>query len=303
MNNKYPKKGYGFIYKYTSPSGKSYIGQTIYSLAERAGHNGKKYMGCPLFYNAIKKYGFENFEVEILAEAKEELLDDLEVKYIQIFDTYNNGYNKTLGGKNTFSPRERRKIYQYSAETGELIKEWEDYVEVEQAFNTTLQTLEGCLNNLTYTQYGYCWSYLKMDKFPINERIVNPKSKEVRQYDMQDNLIATYKSIADAARAIGHEEGRSNIKKCCRHDIKMAYGFRWECSEIISEKKFNNTAKQILKIDPNSNKVIEVFPSISSAAKSLGKETALIRRVLDKDKNTAYGFKWKTAQGSTTKDS
>ena len=39
MNNTEPKKGYGYIYKYTSPSGKSYIGQTIHSLQERAGKN------------------------------------------------------------------------------------------------------------------------------------------------------------------------------------------------------------------------------------------------------------------------
>ena len=30
-----PKEGYGFIYKYTSPSGKSYIRQTITSLKDR----------------------------------------------------------------------------------------------------------------------------------------------------------------------------------------------------------------------------------------------------------------------------
>lgn len=33
---KKPHKGMGFVYKYTSPSGKNYIGQTISSLADRA---------------------------------------------------------------------------------------------------------------------------------------------------------------------------------------------------------------------------------------------------------------------------
>lgn len=33
---KKPHKGMGFVYKYTSPSGKNYIGQTINSLADRA---------------------------------------------------------------------------------------------------------------------------------------------------------------------------------------------------------------------------------------------------------------------------
>ena len=43
----------GIIYKYTSPSNKSYIGQTIRSLSERAQKNGNGYVGCPIFFRAI----------------------------------------------------------------------------------------------------------------------------------------------------------------------------------------------------------------------------------------------------------
>ena len=46
---KWPKDGYGFIYKYTSPSGKSYIGQTVRSLKERAKCDGVGYNCCPIF--------------------------------------------------------------------------------------------------------------------------------------------------------------------------------------------------------------------------------------------------------------
>ena len=45
-----PRKGYGFIYMYTSPSGKKYIGQTIKSLKERAKtKSGVGYKDCTLF--------------------------------------------------------------------------------------------------------------------------------------------------------------------------------------------------------------------------------------------------------------
>ena len=47
------------VYKYTAPNGKLYIGQTCNSLRRRAGNHGECYVECPLFYNAIKKYGFE----------------------------------------------------------------------------------------------------------------------------------------------------------------------------------------------------------------------------------------------------
>ena len=42
-----PRNGYGFVYKYTSPSGKIYIGKTKTTLKERAKNNAKGYKGCP----------------------------------------------------------------------------------------------------------------------------------------------------------------------------------------------------------------------------------------------------------------
>lgn len=51
------------------------------------------------FYQAIRKYGIDNFEVIILKLCKEEELDDLEIKFIKEFDTFKNGYNSTEGGQ------------------------------------------------------------------------------------------------------------------------------------------------------------------------------------------------------------
>lgn len=298
---KRPKSGYGYIYKYTSPSGFSYIGQTTRSLAARAGHNGKNYQGCDYFYRAIQKYGFENFDVEVLAEAKIEDLDNLEKKYIQIFNSLApNGYNLSEGGQNVGAPRQLKKIYQYSSEDGKLMKVWDSILDVAEAYDTIPQTFESCLLNYTFTQYNYCWSYLEMDKFPIHERIVNQTPKKVKMYSLSGELLQEFDSISEAARYIGKE--RSPIKKCCRHELHQAYGYKWECSEVLAEKRYNNTAKPIQQIDRNTGEIIQVFPSISAAARSLGKETSLIRKVLDREKNTAYGYKWKTAQGSTTTD-
>ena len=73
-----PKQGHGFIYRYISPSNKNYIGQTTKSLKERAKNNGNGYKNCSVFYNAILKYGFKNFKIEILGEFKIEFLDNKE---------------------------------------------------------------------------------------------------------------------------------------------------------------------------------------------------------------------------------
>ena len=39
----------GIVYKYTSPSGKSYIGQTTQSLSDRARFMGEGYKKCTVF--------------------------------------------------------------------------------------------------------------------------------------------------------------------------------------------------------------------------------------------------------------
>ena len=40
---------------------KIYVGQTKQSLSRRFRHNGEGYKHCICFYNAIQKYGWDNF--------------------------------------------------------------------------------------------------------------------------------------------------------------------------------------------------------------------------------------------------
>lgn len=49
-------------------------------------------------YNAIRKYGIENFEFTILEECSLELLNVREQYWIKYYDSMNHGYNETSGG-------------------------------------------------------------------------------------------------------------------------------------------------------------------------------------------------------------
>ena len=62
----------GFIYKYTSPNGKSYIGQTRTTVERRRKNSyGDGYKGSPCFWNAIRYFGgLQNFSLEILEETE-----------------------------------------------------------------------------------------------------------------------------------------------------------------------------------------------------------------------------------------
>lgn len=88
----------GIIYKITNKvNGKSYIGQTRYTLEFRwKQHIHKK--DNTYFHNAIHKYGKDNFSLEILEECEHKDLDSREIFYIAKFNTFSEGYNLTLGG-------------------------------------------------------------------------------------------------------------------------------------------------------------------------------------------------------------
>lgn len=92
-------------------NGKTYIGQTS-QRPEKRWDNGKGYKTSPRFYNAIQKYGWENFEHKILyTNCLLEEANYLEQMLIKKYKTYdeNFGYNITKGGKNFHHSEETKK--------------------------------------------------------------------------------------------------------------------------------------------------------------------------------------------------
>ena len=99
------KTGYVYRHWIINDKGveKSYIGITTQELNKRW-MNGKGYT-APKFRYAIDKYGWNNFNHEILetihGETKETIIEELkqlEVKYIALYDSFLKGYNGTEGG-------------------------------------------------------------------------------------------------------------------------------------------------------------------------------------------------------------
>ena len=116
----------GDIYCITSPSGKKYIGQATKKL--KSGKNwgyinrwkehirdSKTKNYCRLLNNSIRKYGYENFTVELLHECEISELDKYEKQYIKEFNTLNpNGYNLTTGGKSCQQTEETQMLKRIS---------------------------------------------------------------------------------------------------------------------------------------------------------------------------------------------
>ena len=96
----------GIIYRYKSPSGKYYIGQTVVEEQRRGVFlNSNCRYGGSKIDNARKKYGPENFEYTVLLKVSGDNLEEiktylntLEIGFIKMYDSYKNGYNSTEGG-------------------------------------------------------------------------------------------------------------------------------------------------------------------------------------------------------------
>lgn len=91
------------IYKYENKlNGKVYIGQSInietrYTQHLYDSNNLATRNGTGVDF-AIKRYGIENFDFQIIEECPAEKLDEREVYWIAYYDSYHNGYNRTPGG-------------------------------------------------------------------------------------------------------------------------------------------------------------------------------------------------------------
>lgn len=104
----------GIIYCFTNKiNNKKYIGQTInpkqrYNAHKSNYQNSNNQEYNSLLHRAFRKYGFENFNYEILSKDIDDidLLNKLEIFYITKFNTKApNGYNVENGGKNAPKPK------------------------------------------------------------------------------------------------------------------------------------------------------------------------------------------------------
>ena len=108
----------GKIYKITNKeNGLIYIGCTINSLKHRFNEHLYRCFKTDYkskLYNSMKKYGQENFTIELIEECDLNVIYETEKKYVEQYDSYNNGLNSTFGGEGclgyTHSPEKRVKI-------------------------------------------------------------------------------------------------------------------------------------------------------------------------------------------------
>ena len=97
---------FGKIYLITNDiNSKVYVGQTIQTLNKRFnGHccYSKSDRSVNMYIKrAIHKYGRDKFHIQLIEECPVNILDEREKYWINFYNSYNTGYNLTLGGQDS----------------------------------------------------------------------------------------------------------------------------------------------------------------------------------------------------------
>lgn len=216
----------GCIYRIINNiNNKCYVGYTTgsFDVRMRKHKNDDTHLNT-ILGRAIKKYGWDNFQCEIVEECdnKYDLLEK-EKYYIRYYNSLTpNGYNMTIGGEKLFGEHNPFFGKQHSQETKEKL-------------STMASNRIGELNPF----YG------KHHNEQTKQLIANSNSKKVANTDNNGRIINIFDSIKNAAQwcldqnLTKSQYASSDICKRCK-DGKKAFGFYWtyfdECVETMADE-------------------------------------------------------------------
>lgn len=161
----------GKIYLITNLiNNKKYVGQTVMTLKQRWNKHlsNSRTLNPTGIAGAIKKYGEQNFSMELLATCKIEDLNELEKYYIRKYNTFNNGYNLTLGGEGgkTLNLNEEEVIKKY--------QELQYISDTAKYFNCNVLAISNILHK---------------NNIPINKKPKNPFDGKTYKYPLRNKRV------------------------------------------------------------------------------------------------------------------
>lgn len=201
------------VYRHIFPNGKSYIGITSQYPFWRRWRNGSGYYKQPKMYHAIKKYGWENIQHEVLAEGLSlSEANRIEQDMVNKFDSVANGYNISSGGGGTYgipcSEETKAKIGR--ANRG---KPSHDPMRLSRYIKEHGPWNKG--KSLTGEHYR-----------KVAEERKRRCNKRIACYDpVTHELLKIYDSCTNAASAVG--VSKETISRCANGGRKTSAGYEW----------------------------------------------------------------------------
>ncbi len=308
--NKLKEDRHYCVYVHTNKTnGKMYVGLTGKKPEERwcngNGYKDKKGRNSSPFWNAIKKYGWDNFEHEIISSGlTEEEACSMERIMIDKLDTYadhKNGYNVKSGGSSGHLCYYH--VLQFKLD-GTFIKEYSGCKEAAKATNSEQTCIADVCNGKQLSHNKFVWRYSK----DIND--IDDESKkinliyqqhsefwEVYQFDLNGKFIKKWDNYFDIRKAHKMEKWHSSaIKRACDGYNFQTYGYVWRYAKDVPDiedferyyfEKYIHvhvSSKKILCFDLNGN-YIKAYPSVTSAGNETGVNITTVSQIARKIKN------------------
>lgn len=231
-----------YIYKHTSPSNKVYIGITSQK-PENRWRNGNGYKKHIHFYNAIQKYGWNNFQHEILFANLTK--KEAEKKEIELIEKYKSnqkkyGYNISNGGNSNgkHSDETRTKIkeshFDISGANHPMYgKHHSD--EARKKISESKIGKQHTISNETRIKISNALKGRKMEKEWV-EKMADGHRKPILQYSLDNKLVKRWSSITDIEKELGI--AHQSITACCKGRIKTSHNYIWkyDCKNIKEEE-------------------------------------------------------------------
>lgn len=307
------------VYAHISPSNKYYIGITSQKPNERW-RNGKGYKGCTYFNNAIQKYGWNNFQHEIIAsnltEQEAKNFEKLLIKKLKSNDE-RYGYNLTEGGdgacglvmseesKQLLRDARSNPVCQFDLDLN-FIKEYSSANLAEQCTGIWQSMILGCCHNkIGYkTAGGYVWIF-KADLPNVNfdeyKKLLKHEKlpKPVCQFSLSMEFIAEYESIGHASRITGIAS--PDISHALSGRCQQSGGYIWILKETLDSMPFEEIkrikaykrpcCRAVYQFSLDMN-LIQEFESRVEAGKSVGITPQAIGYACNSNTHKSHGYLW-----------
>lgn len=305
------------VYMHTNKENdKKYVGITCQK-PETRWHYGKGYapnkkqkQQNTVFYNAILKYGWDNFKHEILSEnlTKDEAYK-LEQELIILYNSKKpNGYNLTDGGYGTIgaiiTEERRRKISE------SLKKRYETMESASKGRKLSPEHIEKLKNRPVKRGKDSAWygrKHTEESKKKVSNGLKeyfkthdNSHMSPVWQYSIGGKFIREWKSISSICKELGCDG--SSISACCTGKYKKSGGFIWrykgDSFEKYEVKRKNisgeNSPYSIsIKMFDFEGNFISLFCSIKEATNKTNISRDMISKCCKGITNMAGGYIWR----------
>lgn len=316
------------LYKHTNLiNGKIYFGLTKNTIEERAKKNGRAYKQCTYFYNAIQKYGWDNFSHEVVAELlPKDQASFYERTMIKYYRTNERefGYNIQPGGLHAggMSPEGFERFISASMEAnkkavvsfsrdGKRLKEFPSITEAALFYGVSDSGIEAALSQGNKSCKGMLFrfasdvtDFVDMSEEYLNEHVrvrhykngKHAKCADVVLFDSDGKRIGEFGSSKECAQYLGVYHGsvsgvltgRHNTVKGCYVRLKSDVG---DAMSIPIEGIDRSKRIGVSLVDDDGNE-LQSFSSLHQAAKYIGGDPKALKDAAI-DGRLYHGKRWR----------